>query len=190
MNALRPLVTALSAPLIGVLARTPLTPNHLTIVGAALNAGVALVVAFGDRRLAGALVLAGSAFDLLDGALARATGRVSRFGAFLDSTLDRVADAALLVGAAWRGLRADRPWTALLAVLALVASLLVSYTRARAESVGVKGEAGLFDRPARILTLAAGLVFNRLELALTVIALGATATVVQRVRFVRRQLGD
>jgi CDP-diacylglycerol--glycerol-3-phosphate 3-phosphatidyltransferase len=190
MKALRPLVAAVSAPVIGLLARTALTPNHLTLIGAALNAAVGVVVAFGDGRLGGLLVLAASAFDLLDGALARATGRVSRFGAFLDSTLDRVADAALLVGAAGRGLRAGRRQTAILAFLAFVASVLVSYTRARAESVGVEGEAGLFDRPARIITLAAGLVFNRLDLALSVIALGATVTVVQRVRFVRQQLGD
>ncbi|MCS6801235.1 MAG: CDP-alcohol phosphatidyltransferase family protein [Chloroflexota bacterium] len=188
MKALRPLAARLTAPLLGALARTPITPNQLTVVGAAVNAAVAVVIAVGENRVAGILVLLASAFDLLDGALARASGRVSRFGAFLDSTLDRFGDAALFFGTAWRGVRTGNPLLTLLAFLACVASLLVSYTRARAEGVGAKGEVGLFDRPARIVVLAAGLMTNRLPPALLLITLGAAATVIQRIVAVRQQL--
>ena len=190
MKSLRPLVGALTTPLVHLLARIGVTPNQLTLVGAGLSGVVALAVAFAEDRLAGALVLLAGAFDLLDGALARATGQTSRFGAFLDSTLDRVADAAMLIGAAGRGVRAGRPLTTLLAFFAFVASVLVSYTRARAEGLGVHGEAGVFDRPARIALLAGSLFINRLDLGLVLITVGATATVVQRVLFIRRQLRD
>ncbi|MFN8534521.1 MAG: CDP-alcohol phosphatidyltransferase family protein [Dehalococcoidia bacterium] len=188
MKQLRPLVATVTAPLIRLLAKTSITPNQLTVVGTALTGAVAAAVAVADGRLAGPLVLGASAFDLLDGALARSTGRTSRFGAFLDSTLDRVADGLLLFGVAVRGVRAGSTTTPLLAFVAYGASVLVSYSRARAEAVGVQGEAGFFDRPARIVTLAAGLAINRLNLALLVIAAGASATVVQRVLLVRRQL--
>ncbi|GIW06703.1 MAG: hypothetical protein KatS3mg060_1508 [Dehalococcoidia bacterium] len=190
MKALRPLVGSITAPLIRALASSPITPNQLTIIGAGLNGLVAVVIARGDGRLAGVAVLLASAFDILDGALARATGRTTRFGAFLDSSLDRVADGVLLLGAAGRGLRFGSGRTALLAFAAFIASVLVSYTRARAESIGVTGETGLFDRPARIVVLAAGLMLNRLELALLTVTLGAAVTVVQRILSVRRQLGD
>jgi CDP-diacylglycerol--glycerol-3-phosphate 3-phosphatidyltransferase len=190
VKALRPLAAAVIAPLVQALARAGVTPNQVTIFGAGLSGLVAIGVALGGQRLAGALVLLAGAFDLLDGALARGTGHTSRFGAFLDSTLDRVTDAALLVGAAGRGWRAGRPVTAILAFLACVASILVSYTRARAEGLGVQGEAGFFDRPARIAVLAGALFLNRLDLGLLLIMLGASATVVQRILFVRRQLED
>lgn len=190
MKAFRPLIGALTAPIIRALATSPITPNQLTLIGAGLNAIAALVVARADGRIAGGAVLLASAFDIFDGALARATGRTTRFGAFLDSTLDRAAEGALLAGAAARGLRAGSGRSALVAFAAFLASVLVSYTRARAESLGVKGEVGFFDRSARILVLAAGLIGNRLDLALLTVTVGATATVVQRVLAVRRQLAD
>jgi CDP-diacylglycerol--glycerol-3-phosphate 3-phosphatidyltransferase len=187
---LRPLVTTVTKPLIDALAATSITPNQLSVVGLALAAGVGAVIAFGNQRLGAVLVLAASAFDLLDGALARATGRTSQFGAFLDSSFDRIAEALLLLGVATRAIRAEDRATPLLAFAAYVASVMVSYTRARAEGIGVKGEAGLFDRPARIVTLAAGLFTGWVKLALIVITIGASATVVQRLRYVRRQLEE
>ncbi|GIW11267.1 MAG: CDP-alcohol phosphatidyltransferase family protein [Chloroflexi bacterium] len=190
MNALRPLVAPLSAPLIRWLAATPLTPNQLTLLGLVLNGAVAAVLAFGNVRLGGVLVLLASAFDLLDGALARATGRVSRFGAFLDSTLDRVAEGLLFLGLAGRGARHGESGLPLWAFLASATSLLVSYSRARAEGLGVRGEAGLFDRPARVVTLAVGLLLGQGRLALVLITLGAALTVLQRIVAVRQQLPD
>lgn len=188
MKTLRPLATRALDPLIALLARTPLTPNMLTVIGLGLNALVGLVIASGRTRLGGVLVLAASAFDLLDGALARKTGRTTQFGAFLDSSMDRVEEAALLLGAAGNSVRQGRPRGALLAFLAFVGSVMVSYTRARAEGLGLKGEAGIFDRPARIVTLAAGLILNLTGPALWLISALTGVTVVQRIRYVRRQL--
>lgn len=175
------------------LGRLGLTPNALTIIGSALTACVGILVAEGWFVAAAVCLWLFSAMDTLDGALARATNRVSVFGAFLDSVCDRYAEAAVYLGLVWYyQAHADAPGI-VLAYLALVGSLMVSYARARAEGVGLQAaEVGWFQRPERIIALGVGLLlaaFVPLALAIVLAALVVltTVTVLQRVRHVARQ---
>ncbi|HTR97159.1 MAG TPA: CDP-alcohol phosphatidyltransferase family protein [Candidatus Acidoferrales bacterium] len=160
-------------PVVGGLARAGLRPNHLTAFGLVFSLGAAFAFAIGRFRYAALITCFAGVCDILDGQLARRTGGESRFGAFLDSTLDRLAEAAVLVGIAWfylfnlvdmvvnpqrvitdlqRGLE-PVTWAviAFLAVLALVGSFMVSYTRARAEGLGLDCRVGWFERPERMI---------------------------------------
>jgi CDP-diacylglycerol---glycerol-3-phosphate 3-phosphatidyltransferase len=177
------------------LGRLGLTPNALTVIGSLLTASVGLLVAQGWFVAAGLCLWLFSATDTLDGALARATDRVTVFGAFLDSVCDRYAEAAVFFGLVWYyQTRADALGVAL-AYVALVGSLMVSYTRARAEGVGLQAaDVGWFQRPERIIALGIGLLaapFSPLvlELVLGLLAVLTTVTVLQRVRHVFRASG-
>jgi len=134
-------------PLVGVLARWNVHPNTVTILGFLLQAGIGVVFGLGRLRLGGILLLAIAPVDALDGALARAVGRKSRFGAFLDSTLDRLSDAALILGLTAHFIREGDHTLVALLLIALVASLLVSYVRARAEAAHPHRSAA--DTPSR-----------------------------------------
>jgi CDP-diacylglycerol--glycerol-3-phosphate 3-phosphatidyltransferase len=174
------------------LGRLGFTPNALTVVGAVLTASVGLLVAQGWFVLAGICLWVFSATDTLDGALARATGRVTSFGAFLDSVCDRCAEACVFFGLLWYYQWSGNPLGVALAYVALVGSLMVSYARARAEGVGVQAaEVGWFQRPERIILLGVGLLLTPLVPAVLLIVLAAlavltTLTVLQRVRHVAR----
>lgn len=175
-----------------VLARLGFTPNMVTIIGLLLNVGVAAVLASGQPVLGGVFVLVANAFDMLDGALARVTGKASRFGAFLDSNLDRYAEALIFLGiGAWLYMQGDG--MLLLAVYAAtVGSMMVSYSRARAEGLGVGGEVGLLPRPERLILIAIALIFHGYLLApvLWLLAILTNVTAIQRMLYVRRQLGS
>jgi CDP-diacylglycerol--glycerol-3-phosphate 3-phosphatidyltransferase len=166
--------------------RRSIDPNLLTVMGLLVSLAGAVAFARGAFRLAAALVLIGGFFDLVDGVVARHHGTVTTFGAFLDSTLDRVVDMALLLGIQMHYARSGSPGLAWLAGLALVACIMVSYTKARAESVlpGFKG--GLMERAERIVVLVAGALFGLMPLALGVVAAGAGVTAVQRIVLARR----
>jgi CDP-diacylglycerol--glycerol-3-phosphate 3-phosphatidyltransferase len=174
------------------LGRLGLTPNALTIIGSLLTASVGLLVAQGWFVAGGLCLFLFSATDTLDGALARATNRVSTFGAFLDSVCDRYAEAAVFFGLLWYYQSAANPLGVALTYLALVGSLMVSYARARAEGVGLQvAEVGWFQRPERIIAL--GLAFLLaplyppiLLIALALLTILTTLTVIQRVRHVAR----
>ncbi|MHB0868318.1 MAG: CDP-alcohol phosphatidyltransferase family protein [Chloroflexota bacterium] len=173
-----------------LLARLGFTPNALTIIGLLLNGVVALVLVMGNPVLGGVLVLFANAFDMLDGALARVSGKGSRFGAFFDSTLDRYAEAVTYLGVmAWLFSLGDG-LALLAAYLSIVGSLMVSYTRARAEGLGVHGEVGWLPRPERILLLALGLIFHQYLLlpVLWLLALLTNFTALQRILYARREL--
>ena len=163
-----------------------LTPNMLTVAGFFLTVGVAYVIASGYLQLGGVLVLAVGLFDMLDGALARVRALKTRFGAFLDSTLDRYSEAVLLGGVLWAY---PEPLTALLILIGLTGSLLVSYARARAEGLNVDCEVGLLPRPQRVILLAAGLITGYVIPALIVLAVLTNVTTVQRILHVRKALG-
>ncbi len=170
----------LTDPIVGVLAGVGVTPNMLTLAGVLGNAGAATLAARGDFLPAGIVMLAASSLDLLDGALARATGKVTRFGSVFDAVMDRVSEAAVLFGLLYyfsdRGGREEE----LLIFAALVASFLVSYTRARAEIVDIPMREGLFGRAERVLLLGIGLMIDQVTVALWVLAVAAGATAVQR----------
>jgi CDP-diacylglycerol--glycerol-3-phosphate 3-phosphatidyltransferase len=174
------------------LGRLGLTPNALTVIGSLLTASVGLLVAQGWFLAAGICLWLFSATDTLDGALARATNRVSVFGAFLDSVCDRYAEAAVFFGLVWYYQSTANALGVALAYLALVGSLMVSYARARAEGVGLQGmDVGWFQRPERIIALGVGLIVAQyvplvLLLVLAALAILTTVTVLQRVLHVAR----
>ncbi|MCI0783203.1 MAG: CDP-alcohol phosphatidyltransferase family protein [Chloroflexi bacterium] len=180
----------LTDPAVNVLSRLGVTPNMLTLFGFAGNVGAAVLAANGRFLEAGVVMLAFSALDFLDGSLARATGRATPFGSVLDSTMDRLSEAAVLFGLLWyfSGLNAREE--ELLIFAAVVASIMVSYLRARAEIIGVKLREGIFTRTERVLLLGGGLILqdildtNVLTPVLWALALIAGFTVLQRLVFV------
>ena len=190
LDHLRPLARRLAEHPARLLARTGISPNALTLVGLVLNLLVALVIASGDLVLGGVLILLANAFDMMDGALARVTGRASHFGAFLDSTLDRYAEAIMYLGVMVWLYSAGDGSSLVAAYIGIVGSFMVSYTRARAEGLGVGGEVGWLPRPERILLLAVGLMFHHYLLVpiLWLLALLTNVTAVQRMIHVKREL--
>jgi len=174
--------------MVRVLALTPLTPDVISCFGFALILGAAALIAIGHPFAAGFVVLAAGYFDILDGALARHTGRVTPFGGVLDSTLDRLSDAALLL--AILVFFENTLWMVLLVFLAFISSLLVSYIRARALNAGLEPGRGIFTRSERIIVLALGLLLssltNALVIALAVITAFSFFTVGQRLFYAWR----
>ena len=158
-----------------------LTPNAVTVLGFVLTVVVAIVLASGRLLLAGILLIVTLGFDAVDGTLARLTGQTTPFGAFLDSTLDRWAEVVLFVAIAWVQLQSNDQSGAMLAIIALGMSLLVSYTRARAEGIGLQCKEGLLTRFERLVILIVGLLIGQLTWALALIAVLAGFTAVQRV---------
>ena len=172
------------------LARLPITPNQVTVAGMLVVFVAAVLVATGHLLAAGVVLAFGGSFDILDGALARVTKRSYPYGAFLDSTTDRYAEAAVYVGLAAYYVGQPNPRPAVLGVLlAMVGSLTVSYVRARAQSLGFKCDSGLFARPERIVATIVGLVIGGWVLFWIIWALAALTnlTALQRVAEVWRQ---
>jgi CDP-diacylglycerol--glycerol-3-phosphate 3-phosphatidyltransferase len=181
------------------LARTRVTPNALTVSGVSLCiAGSVLVwLEYRGELLffwVGAIAfLVGSILDILDGALARAGGKTTPFGGFLDSTTDRVGEGFMLGAIALVFARDGLDWAIALAFASLAGSFLVSYTRAKAETIGLRGDVGIGSRAERVVVITAGLVlapWGVLPWALALLACTAWITVVQRVLHVRNQLTE
>jgi len=179
------------------LARTRVTPNALTASGVTLCAAASVLVLFENRHeltfywLAAVVFVVGSLLDILDGALARAGGKTTPFGAFLDSTTDRVSEGFMLTAIAYVFARAGRDVFVAMTMAAVAGSFLVSYTRARAEALGLRGDVGIGSRAERVVVITAGLVlapWGVLPWAIALLAATAWVTVVQRVLHVRRQL--
>lgn len=180
-NVARALGSRIIEPVARFFGAIGLTPNTLTLLGFVATVLVSLIVATGPLALAGALLIVTLGFDALDGTLARLTGTTSRFGAFLDSTLDRWAEIVLYGALLWRFLRAGEDPGVMLAAAALATSLMVSYTRARAEGVGIQCKGGLLTRFERLVILILGLVSGQVIWALSIIAVLAGLTAVQRI---------
>ena len=161
-------------PPVKLLARTPVTPNTITWLGFLITAGAATLIATEHLFAAGFIVLVAGVFDMLDGALARLTNRVTRFGGILDSTLDRVSEAILLLALLAVFAREQKVAESLLTGIVLFSSLMVSYLRSRIEAMGIDCKIGLFTRPERVIILALGLLLSQFEYAL-VIALAIIA---------------
>jgi CDP-diacylglycerol--glycerol-3-phosphate 3-phosphatidyltransferase len=190
----RSLAESVAPPLGRLLARTPLTPDVLTWLGFIITVGAAVLIAFNHFLAAGVLVLVAGLFDMLDGALARLTDRVSRFGAVLDSTLDRLSEAAVLLALLSVFAREQDVTMSLLIGVTLVGSLMVSYIRARMEGMGIECKAGLFTRPERVVIISLGLMLNQFDFALLsalgVITFFSWITVVERLVYAWRQTGE
>jgi CDP-diacylglycerol--glycerol-3-phosphate 3-phosphatidyltransferase len=178
-----------------LLAKIGISPNALTVFGFFATLAVAWVLSTGRFFLGGFLVLLAGSLDFLDGALARATGRSTKFGAFLDSTLDRFSDAALFLGLlAYYASQGSHYTEIVLIGAALTGSLATSYTRARAEGLGLKDEVGFFTRTERIILLAIGLIVGHwhsyaMVVVLWIIAVLSNLTALQRIYHVWRQTG-
>jgi CDP-diacylglycerol--glycerol-3-phosphate 3-phosphatidyltransferase len=174
-----------------------LTPNTISLTGFILNVVAAVLVTQRLFFLAGVAFIVGSVMDTLDGRYSRMSGKGSLFGAFLDSTLDRVEEGVVLTAVAWYFADSGDAVAAAACVAAVLGSLMVSYTRARAEALGVECKVGLATRPVRVVILSAGLVFAKgaglgdfelLEPAVYAMAVLTAFTVGQRVWHVRKQL--
>lgn len=195
--AMRDRVRGLAVPVAAFLGRLGLTPNALTVMGFAGSCVAAVAAASGWWLAAAILVLVFASFDLFDGTLARVQGRVSRFGAFLDSTLDRAGEAIVYLGIAVGSLAAGFTTGAVLAAAAMGAAFMVSYTRAKSESLGFTpgtgmANVGLAPREVRIVILVVGLIATAYGLGALAVTLGliaalATVTTIQRVVHVRAQ---
>lgn len=173
--------------LMSVLGRIPVTPNQITVVGVALTFVAAVLAALGYLRGAGVVLIFAGTFDILDGGLARSSGRSYPYGAFLDSTLDRYSEGAIYIGLAAYFASMDGPlqrWLLLSTVAALAGSFLVSYVRARAQSLGFTCESGVFARPERVVATVVGLIFGGVVLYVVVflLAILTNLTALQRIR--------
>jgi CDP-diacylglycerol--glycerol-3-phosphate 3-phosphatidyltransferase len=165
-------------------------PNALSVLGVVISLGGAWAFAEGAFRAGAAIVLLGGVFDLTDGVVARRQGRVTTFGGFLDSTLDRVVDMALFVGLVIHHATRGEAGLAWLAAVALVATVLVSYTKARAESVLPDFEGGLLERAERIVILVLGGLTGWMPLAVGVVAVGSLITAGQRIVLAHRRMRE
>ena len=173
-------------PLVRLLSALRVRPDTLTILGWTLSVGSAVLFALGYARIAGVVMLLGGLFDALDGAVARESNRMSAFGAFLDSTLDRLSEAAIFVGIIFFYAAAARPYEALLAGAAMTFSLLTSYARARAEALNIECQVGLLERAGRVVILSGFSMAGLLTVGLCLVAGGALITTAQRILHVRR----
>jgi CDP-diacylglycerol--glycerol-3-phosphate 3-phosphatidyltransferase len=169
--------------------KRPVDPNLLTVVGAGVCLAAAVAFGMGEFVLGGLLLTLGGLCDLVDGVVARHFGISSAFGAFLDSTLDRLVDMAVLLALVVFYVGQGDVTTALVAGVGLVSSVLTSYTKARAEAIDVSMPGGFVERGERIVLIVAGGVLGLMQPALWVLAVGATATVVQRFDSARRAFG-
>jgi CDP-diacylglycerol---glycerol-3-phosphate 3-phosphatidyltransferase len=173
-------------PLVRLLSALKVRPDTLTILGWTLSVASAVLFGLGYVRLAGVVMLLGGLFDALDGAVARESNRMSSFGAFLDSTLDRLSESIIFVGIVFYYATSDLPYGALLAGGAMVFSLLTSYARARAEGLGIECEVGLLERAGRVMILSIFSMLGLLTVGLGLVAVGALVTTAQRILHVRR----
>jgi len=184
----RNLAYRITDPIVGILNKSGITPNALTLINLALNIVAAYVIATGHFLIGGVLVLVAGLFDLLDGALARFTKQTTKFGAILDSTVDRISEAAILCGLLiWYAPQEGASLKIMLIFVVLIGSFLVSYIRARAEGLGWQCQVGLFTRAERVIVLAIGLLINQIFIALCVLVVFVFITVVQRLVYLWKQ---
>lgn len=165
------------------LALSRIHPNVLTFLGLVINIVAAYLLAVGQFRWGGVVIIGAGLFDMVDGRVARETNRVTRFGGFFDSVLDRYSDLALLVGLlVWYG-SINRPAYVVLAAIAMIASVMISYTRARAENSIPACKVGFMERPERVVLVIIGALFDRMAPVLWVLAVLGNLTVVHRMIF-------
>ncbi len=184
-DARRVLSSYLEQPVAGALAKMGLTPNIVTLLGLAVAGASAYLISIGSLWAGGIVLLASGVFDLFDGALARLTGRTSKFGALLDSVVDRVSEAVILLGLLVFYIQRSCTEGLVLVYLALAGSIMVSYLRARAEGLGIECNVGVMTRPERVVTLGIGLIVGQWWPTVVLIVLGVIAgltflTTVQR----------
>ena len=159
-------------PVARLFSRLGLTPNSVTLIGLAIAGAGAYAIAIGNWWAGGLIVLFAGIFDLFDGALARSTGKVSDFGALLDSTIDRVSEAVVLLGLLAYYLSNDNDLGSILVYVALVGSIMVSYMRARSEGLGIDCKVGVMTRPERVAAVGIGLIVGHWAPVVVLVVLG------------------
>ncbi len=179
-------LSRLGDPVARVLLQAHVRPNHLTVVGLGVSLAAATALARGSLRTGAVLLTLAGLFDFFDGSLARLANRVSRFGAFLDSVVDRYSDLVVLLGVVLFYHWAADTAGLLLTLISVVGTVMVSYTKARAQSIGLSCEIGLMERPERLILLIAGATFHALTPAMLVLAVLTNATALQRILYTRR----
>jgi CDP-diacylglycerol--glycerol-3-phosphate 3-phosphatidyltransferase len=179
-------LTRLGDPVARALLRAHVRPNHLTLVGLVVSILAAAALAQGSLRTGAVLLALAGLVDFFDGSLARLANRVSAFGAFLDSVVDRYSDLVVLLGVVLYYHRAADTTGVFLTMVALVGTIMTSYTKARAQSIGVACEIGLIERPERLIVLIAGATFNQLTPAMIALAVLTNLTALQRILYMRR----
>lgn len=201
-NAWQESARGILTPLVAGLARAGVTPTAVTLFGLFLNIVSGVVIGSGGAFAGGWILVAAGVCDALDGQLARRTGRASRFGAFLDSTVDRVDETVVLAGITayfsrsggvfLGGMHLSGTALAVVALMALAGSLITSYTRARAEGLGLDCKVGVLERPERVVATVLGLLLGprALAIAMLVILVLSWLTVWQRVHHVRRRTSE
>ena len=182
-------------PVARLLARLGLTPNLVTLIGLAIAGAGAYTIAVGQWWVGGLIVLFAGVFDLFDGALARATGKESDFGALLDSTIDRVSEAVVLLGLLAFYLSANDDLGSILVYVALVGSIMVSYMRARSEGLGIDCKVGVMTRPERVAAVGIGLIVGHWLPVVVLVVLGAigaltTITAIHRLIHTSRMISN
>ena len=183
-------LTRLGDPLARALLRAHVRPNHLTMVGLGVSVLAACALAQGMLRVGAVLLALAGLFDFFDGSLARLANSVSAFGAFLDSVADRYSDLVVLLGVVLYYHRAIDTTGVFLTMIALVGTIMTSYTKARAQSIGVPCEIGLIERPERLIVLIAGATFNILTPAMVALAVLTNLTALQRILYMRRAAAE
>ena len=188
--------------MVRALASAGIPPNVLTLIGVIINLGCGVLFGFGEFFWAGIVLIVANLFDMLDGNVARLTGRVTKYGGFLDSTLDRLSDMGSFMGIMIFYARLTEHHSTLnvfLGGVGMIASVLVSYTTARSEALGVKANVGFLQRPERVVLLIIGALstwdwnstsiwHNRMPQVLWVLAIGSMWTLIQRMIYIRREL--
>ena len=177
-------------PVARLLFRARVRPNHLTVLGLGVSIAAAYVFSVGRLRWGAGLLAVAGLFDFFDGAVARLAGSDSDYGAFLDSVVDRYSDLAVLLGIlVFYEQRSDMPG-AVLTMATLAGTVMVSYTKARAQSIGVRCEIGVMERPERLIALIAGATFNLLTLVMALLAVLTNVTALQRIIYTRKIARD
>ena len=192
-EARRALSNYVETPVALLMGRMGLTPNLVTIIGLLIAGVAAYLIGVGLWWAGGLVALFAGIFDMFDGALARNTGRASDFGALLDSTIDRVSEAVVLLGVLAYYLASDNDWGAMLVYAALVGSIMVSYMRARSEGLGIECKVGVMQRPERVALTGLGLIVAHwipvvMLIVLGVIAALTTVTAIHRLVHTWRML--
>ncbi len=169
--------------IVRALALSRVNPNVLTFLGLVINVVAAVFLAVGRFRVAGCIIIFAGLFDMVDGRVARETNRVTRFGAFFDSVLDRYSDLALLIGLLVYYGTINRPFYVVLTAIVMMASVLISYARTRAENIIPTCKVGFLERPERIVLIIIGALFDKMAPVLWVIAVLGNITVIHRMIF-------
>jgi len=186
-NRARQLVRGIIDPIAALLVWLGFTPNTLTLVGFLMNTAVAVILSQGEMRWGGIAFFLASIVDGFDGAVARKLDQVSRFGAFLDSTIDRLSEAAVFLGLLVWYTNQGAKQEIVLIYAAIVGSLMVSYSRARAEGLGMDCQVGLLTRMERAVVLFVGLLADQVTITLWIMAILANFTALQRMLYVWRK---